>query len=104
MYNSNYGLGLARSRLHQSLVTLAYVQSLTWYSISSTYNRIEQTLDGRVLVRIIHVRRTASFEVAAVRGSLERFAAPTNSAVDAELKERNQYCQTMVGVLAIIQK
>ena len=61
------------------------MQNHTWSSTSSTYDRIEQTLNGRVLVRVIDIRRTASFEVAAVRGSLKRAAATADSTVDAEL-------------------
>ena len=72
--------------------------------IRSTYNRIEQTLDSRVLVCIIHERRTASFEITAVRGSLKRVAATADSAVDANLPGQSQLPRIANRIIPIIHE
>jgi hypothetical protein len=70
-----------------------------------TYNRTEQTLDGRVLVRVVHIRRTTSFEVAAICSGLERVVATTDSAIDTKLrKTKVSTFRFRVGVAMIIQR
>lgn len=55
------------------------------HNTSETYDRVQDALNGRVFVSVVHESRTASFEVAAIGCSLERVATAGDGAVDTEL-------------------
>lgn len=55
------------------------------HNTSETYDRVQDALDRRIFVSVVHESRTAGFEIATVCSSLQRVTTAGDSAVDTEL-------------------